>query len=434
MGLSSSLNAGVMGLAVNATKLSTISDNIANSETFGYKRAETNFTNIVLSQGGGAYEAGGVLAATFKDVSAQGALIATGNSTDISVAGRGMLPVTTAAGVSAQAGDRSLLLSSTGSFSPDKDGYMRTLDGSFLLGWPANPDGSITVPGRNTATGLEPVRTTSFQFIAAPTSRIELGLNIPASATQAGADGATLDLPVEYFDTLGRSQSVTFQFTPQVPATGASNAWTVDVIDQAGDPLVPVATFNVVFDEAAGTGGSILSVTPGAGATYDSATGLIGISVGFGPIDVAIGTPGDSTLLTQLSSSFAPVGVSADGAPVGSLNSVEIDSGGLIEAVYDTGFRRVIYQVPLVDVPNPNGLTALDNQTFTLSQRSGEFFLWDSGTGPVGTTVGFALTESTTDIAAELTDLIQTQRAYSSNAKIVQTVDEMLQETTNLIR
>jgi flagellar hook protein FlgE len=434
MGLSSSLNAGVMGLAVNATKLSTISDNIANSETFGYKRSEASFTNIVLSQGGGAYEAGGVLAATFKDVSAQGALISTGNSTDISVAGRGMLPVTTAAGVSAQAGDRALLLSSTGSFSPDKDGYLRTLDGSFLLGWPANPDGSITVPGRNTATGLEPVRTTSFQFVAAPTSRVELGLNIPASATQAGADGATLDLPVEYFDTLGRSQSMTFQFTPQVPATGASNAWTVDVIDQAGDPLVPIATFDVVFDDAAGTGGSILSVTPGAGATYDSATGLIGLSVGFGPIDVAIGTPGDSTLLTQLSSSFAPVGVSADGAPVGSLSSVEIDSGGLIEAVYDTGFRRVIYQVPLVDVPNPNGLTALDNQTFTLSQRSGEFFLWDAGTGPVGTTVGFALTESTTDIAAELTDLIQTQRAYSSNAKIVQTVDEMLQETTNLIR
>ena len=42
--------------------------------------------------------------------------------------------------------------------------------------------------------------------------------------------------------------------------------------------------------------------------------------------------------------------------------------------------------------------------------------------------------ESTTDIAAELTDLIETQRAYSSNAKIGQTVDEMLQETTNLKR
>ncbi|MCA8889319.1 MAG: flagellar biosynthesis protein FlgE, partial [Parvularculaceae bacterium] len=56
------------------------------------------------------------------------------------------------------------------------------------------------------------------------------------------------------------------------------------------------------------------------------------------------------------------------------------------------------------------------------------------GDGPAGVTLGFSLSQSTTDIAAELTDLIQTQRAYSSNAKIIQTVDEMLQETTDIIR
>ena len=106
----------------------------------------------------------------------------------------------------------------------------------------------------------------------------------------------------------------------------------------------------------------------------------------------------------------------------------------MLQAIYDTGFRRTIYQIPLADVPNLNGLTALDNQTYAISQDSGDFYFWDAGTGPVGTTVGFALTESTTDVAGELTDLIQTQRAYSSNAKIIQTVDEMLQETTNLIR
>jgi flagellar hook protein FlgE len=61
-------------------------------------------------------------------------------------------------------------------------------------------------------------------------------------------------------------------------------------------------------------------------------------------------------------------------------------------------------------------------------------FLWDAGSGPTGGIEGFALEQSTTDIATELTQLIQTQRAYSSNAKIIQTVDEMLQETTNLKR
>ncbi len=433
MGLSSSMNAAVMGLTVNSTKLSTISDNIANSQTYGYKRVETDFTNMVLQQGSGEYTAGGVRVTTFKDVAAQGALVTTSNSTDISVAGRGMLPVTTTAGLSSQSGDRPMLLTTTGSFSSDQNGYLRTPSGSYLMGWPANADGSITVPGRNTSAGLEPVQISSDQFITAPTANITLGMNIPASATNAGSDGAPYDLPIEYFDSLGRSQTLSLSFTPQVPATGSSNSWTVDIYDHAGDPTTPIATFDVVFDESTTTGGSLLSVTPGAGATYDGTSGLIGVSVASGDIDIEIGVPGNS-LLTQLSSTFAPVGVRSDGAPIGNLSAVEISETGMLEAIYDTGFRRVLYQIPLADVPNVNGLTALDNQTFAVSQSSGDFYLWDAGSGPVGTTIGFSLTESTTDIAAELTDLIQTQRAYSSNAKIIQTVDEMLQETTNLIR
>ena len=58
----------------------------------------------------------------------------------------------------------------------------------------------------------------------------------------------------------------------------------------------------------------------------------------------------------------------------------------------------------------------------------------NAGDGPTGEIIGFAREESTTDVAGELTQLIQTQRAYSSNAKVIQTVDEMLQETTNIKR
>jgi len=62
------------------------------------------------------------------------------------------------------------------------------------------------------------------------------------------------------------------------------------------------------------------------------------------------------------------------------------------------------------------------------------YFLWDAGQGPTGDVVGYAREESATDVAGELTAMIQTQRAYSSNAKVIQTVDEMLQETTNIKR
>ncbi|MEE2690795.1 MAG: flagellar hook-basal body complex protein [Pseudomonadota bacterium] len=434
MGLSSAMNAGVMGLAVNATKLSTISDNIANSETYGYKRVQTDFTNMVLEQTKGDYNAGGVRAATFKDVAAQGSLISTSNSTDISIAGRGLLPVTSGAGLNAAPGDRPLMLTATGSFAPDQNGYLRTSSGLFLMGWPANPDGTVTVPSRDSATGLEPVQVTRNQFLAAPTTRMELGVNLPASSTQAGADGAPYDLPVEYFDNLGRSQTLTLTFTPTVPATGSSNAWTVSITDSAGDPLTPIATFDITFDDTAAQGGSIATVTAGAGAAWDAATGIVQVNVGSGPMDLFIGKPGDGSPLSQLSANFSPTGVTKNGAPIGSLSGIEINDAGMLEAIYDNGFRRTIYQIPVADVPNLNGLTALDNQAFAISQSSGDVYFWDAGSGPVGTTVGFSLMESTTDIANELTDLIQTQRAYSSNAKIIQTVDEMLQETTNLKR
>ena len=138
--------------------------------------------------------------------------------------------------------------------------------------------------------------------------------------------------------------------------------------------------------------------------------------------------------LSQLSSIFSPVGVTKDGSGAGNFTGVTIDENGCMSANYSTGFSRVIYQIPVADVPNLNGLTALDNQAFAVSATSGSVYFWDAGTGPSGSILGFAREQSTTDIAHELTQLIQTQRAYSSNAKIIQTVDEMLQETTNLKR
>jgi len=434
MGISSSLNAGVMGLAVNAVKLGTISDNIANSQTYGYKRADTQFADMVLQQQSGSYSAGGVRAITFRDAGAQGALVTTANATDFSISGRGMLPVTTIGGLNASSGARPLLLTSTGSFSPDQNGNLRTLSGLYLMGWPADINGVVASPPRDSASGLEPVRLNLNQFAASPTSEIQLGLNLPASETVAGASGGTFDLPIEYFDTLGRSQTLTLTFTPTVPASGASNAWSVSVFDAAGNPATSIADFSVTFDDSVSGGGSLATVTTGAGATYDSAAGAITVNTAGAPIEIVIGTPGQPSPLTQLSATFSPLSVTKNGAPIGNLSSVEIDEGGFLQAVFDTGFRRTIYQIPVADVPNFKGLNAAGNQSFEISPDSGDVYFWDAGDGPAGSIIGFSLAQSTTDIAGELTDLIQTQRAYSSNAKIIQTVDEMLQETTDIIR
>ena len=434
MSMSSSLNAGVMGLNVNAARLAAISNNVSNAQTFGYKRTEANFASMVLQQRQNAYSAGGVRVDTEVKVSERGSLISTGRSTDIAVAGRGLLPVTTPGGVNEAPEQRALMLTPTGDFAPDAAGYLRSSAGLHLLGWPVDAAGETGAVSRRSGASLVPVNIDVAQFSAQPTTRIDLGVNLPAAATEAGAAGDPYTLPLEYYDNLGKLQEVTATFTPTVPGAGASNEWTVDLTDQAQEPPASVGQLTVTFNDTPEAGGTIATVTPGGGATYDAATGEAGIALASGPVTLAIGRPGDNSGLTQLSASFSPYSVTKNGAPVGDLALVEIDNSGTLYAIYDTGFRRPLYQVPVADVPNLDGLNAADGQAYTVSQESGDLYLWDAGQGPVGETAGYALMESTTDIGTEMTDLIRTQRAYTSNAKIIQTVDEMLQETTNIIR
>ena len=438
MSISSSLNAGVAGLAANATRLAGISDNIANSGTYGYKRVNTEFESMVINQarGAGVYSAGGVRAMTSRLIDEKGALVASSNALDLAISGRGMLPVMPSVLLDVGMGDRPMMMTSTGSFRPDAEGVLRTDSGLVLMGWPANSDGTIPVNTRDAVGGLQPVVLNANQTSADPTTRMALGINLPASSTKAGAAATPNTTAIEYFGNLGNSEKLFITFTPTPPAGALpTNTWTMEIRDSAMDPASNlIGSYELTFDASQTSGGTLASVTNLSGGAYDPASGDLSLTVEGGPLTVNIGRLGDPNGLTQLDDSFAPTNITKNGSPVGNLTTVEVDENGFLRATYDTGFIRTIYQIPLVDVPNPNGLIALNNQTYQVSPNSGSFFLWDAGDGPTGSVVGYAREGSTTDVAAELTDLIQTQRAYSSNAKVIQTVDEMLQETTNIKR
>ena len=433
MTISSSLNAGVAGLNANASKLASISDNIANASTYGYRRVETTFHSMVTVGSGGSYAAGGVRASTQRLITEGGTLVTSSHATDLAVRGRGLLPVTGGTFVPGQEGPAEMLLATTGSFRPDEEGYLRNENGMILLGWPADPDGTIPTFPRDTADGLVPIRINANQLDGQATTEMNLGLNLPATDTMAGSDGTTQELSVAYYDNLGLVQSMNVEFVPAVPENGSSNSWTMILRDSAsGDAIV--GEYQLSFEDSRLAGGTLGSVTTVSGGAYDPATGNFNVIAASGEISIHIGKPGDSTGMTQLSDTFVPLRMSKNGSPTSAMIGVEVDGNGKVNALFDTGVYRTIYQVPLVDMPNANGLTALDQQTYRPSTTSGAFFLWDAGTGPTGEIVGYAREESATDIAGELTDLIQTQRAYSTNAKVIQTVDEMLQETTNIKR
>lgn len=436
MTISSSLNAGVAGLNANATRLATIADNIANSGTYGYKRADADFQSMVITNapGSGVYSAGGVRASSSRVIDQRGALVGTANALDIAISGRGMLPVASAVSLTDGVESGTMLMTTTGSFRSDSDGVLRTASGLVLLGWPADADGAIPVMPRDSVSGLKPVRINGNQQAGDPTTAMKLGVNLPATATESNASGAPLPLSVEYYGNLGTLESLDISFIPTVSGgAGPSNEWTMIVADSAQSGAV-IGEYTLTFDATRAAGGTLSSVTAVSGGPYNAANGTLDLSVAGGSLTVTIGGLSDPNGLTQLSDRFAPTSITKNGSPVGNLISAEIDENGYINATYDTGFTRRLFQIPLVDVPNLNGLVAMNSQTYQISPDSGSFFLWDAGDGPTGAVVGYTREGSTTDVAAELTSLIQTQRAYSSNAKVIQTVDEMLQETTNIKR
>jgi flagellar hook protein FlgE len=85
-------------------------------------------------------------------------------------------------------------------------------------------------------------------------------------------------------------------------------------------------------------------------------------------------------------------------------------------------------------VQNADGMTRLPGNAFGASDASGSINIAAPGASGGGTIEFGKLEASTVDLALEFTNMIRFQRAYSASSKIITTVDEMLQEVSNLKR
>jgi flagellar hook protein FlgE len=201
----------------------------------------------------------------------------------------------------------------------------------------------------------------------------------------------------------------------------------MNIYDSASaTPTVPSGTATLTFASTGATAGELQSVVPTAG-TYDPTAGTFGVALGDGstlPID--IGALGSASGLTQLGGAYTTTKISQNGSSFGTLQDVTIGNNGIVTAAFSNGATRPIYQIDLAMVTNPDGLTQVSGNAFALSAKSGTPQLFQAGTGPVGTTEGGALEGSNVDLSTELTNLIATQRAYSSSAEVMQTADQML--------
>lgn len=435
MSIANAFQTGITGLGAQSTKVSKISDNIANANTIGYKRS---FVDLVTRTAGSTANVSmpqGVRAEVGTDVQLQGSFSQTTSGTDLAVAGEGFFVVAKSPNDPVEA---NYMLTRAGSFKPDENGYLKNSAGHYLHGFQANGDGSLPPSDRSSFADLQAVNVRDVEMLASATSRMEVTGNLPAQETGLATPGAPFVSSSDYYTPLGERERLQFSWQP----TSNNSEWDLTFSDDSG---VPYGQVTVTFNDSgpnAGSPASWSAVTNMAAApanfSFNTATGEATVTIDNGtipqPIIIELGAPNSYSRMTQFDGDYTPQEVTKDGTSAGELDRTEIDEYGNVQGIFDNGLRRRLYQIPLGQVRNPNGLNTVDGNAYQLSRNSGVFSLTNANTGASGSIQSASLELSNVDLATELTELIQTQRAYSSNAKIITTADEMLEETTRLKR
>ena len=178
--MDAAMNSAVSALQAQQAALSTVSDNLANSQTTGYKAVSTQFNSLLTQQGVGlAVNSGGVQAFSRQNVTAQGLVqsSASNATTDMGITGNGMFAVSNGLGGSQSAFTRN------GAFTPDNKGNLQLAGTNyFLLGWPTNAKGQVTATNPDNLASLQNVNINQFNSSATETTLYSMQQNMPAEA------------------------------------------------------------------------------------------------------------------------------------------------------------------------------------------------------------------------------------------------------------
>lgn len=417
MSLYGMMRTGVSGMNAQANRLSTTADNIANSDTTGYKRSSAEFSTLIMPQVGGAYNSGGVNTTIRSAISAQGVLQYTTSVSDLAVNGNGFFVVQDPSGTP--------FLTRAGAFVPDAQGRLVNAAGYQLMAYSyANGTPAATANGFE---GLVPVEISDQEMTATPSTTGNFNANLPAGATPpAGPLPSTNSATAEYtskssivtYDNLGNKKLLDVYFTN----TG-TGTWSVSVFDQS------TATPGTSFPY---TGGALAS----ANLTFDTTTGKL-----TGAVDsITIPVPGGASLdldlsrLTQLGTGFTVSEAKVNGNAPSTIEKIQIGEDGVIYAQYQDGSTKPLFKIPLADVQSADNLTALPGNVYAQSTDSGTVRIGFANEGKLGSIISGALENSNVDIAEELTNMIAAQRSYTANSKVFQTGSDLMDVLVNLKR
>lgn len=428
MGILSSLYTGVSGMTAQGEALGVIGDNIANSNTAGFKASRAEFQDIISKslKGilGGNQIGRGVKIGAVNPILSQGNVDPTEKATDLAISGDGYFVLRGTDGES---------FTRDGSFHFDKEGYLVTNDNQRVQGFEADERGHVI-------NKVGDIRFPRVLTPAKPTTKIKMELNLDSRADLAK------------------------KFDEKDPYTSSHYSTGVEVFDSQGNKHLMSVFFNKVNDRewkyhgmvdgkeiTSGDPGVLKEVCSGK-LTFNVDGKLETEEMDSSAFNFKDGALQDQKVVLDFGDSIKTDGGKGvegtkqygresdliswgqDGASAGTITNMSFNDQGVLTALYSNGEARDLAQICLAKFENAEGLFKVGNNRLKESREGGTPSIGVAGQAGRGKLFAKSLERSTVDLGTEFVNLIQAQRGFQSNAKTITTTDQLLEEVINLKR
>ncbi|QGW83972.1 flagellar hook protein FlgE [Variovorax paradoxus] len=398
---------GISGLSAAAANLDVIGNNIANSNTVGFKSGAATFQDVYAGSRVGL----GVAVSGIVQNFTQGSVQTSSRPLDIAILnGDGFFRLSSPSG--------EVMYSRNGQFTRDKDGFIVNAAGLRLTGYGVSAtgglDGGTPGPLQVQTTAMSPKATTAIDATFNLDARGTVPTKTPFSPTDSDTFNYSNALgPI--FDSLGNPHELGVFFVK----TGA-NAWNV---------------YGAADGTALNAGAPISTMTfDGNGNLLTPAGGAITLpAMNFGNGSVALNATVDLSGTTQFGNANEIKTLKQDGFTSGTLTSFSINPDGTITGKFSNEQTTLMGQVVLTSFANPNGLEPKGENVWAETLASGQPLTGTPGAGTKqGSLASGALEASNVDLTSELVNLIVAQRSYQANAQTVKTQDQVVQTLINI--
>ncbi|WP_312829200.1 flagellar hook protein FlgE [Pantoea anthophila] len=393
-----SFSQGLSGLNAASQALDVVGNNIANSQTVGFKSGSVAFGDVFA----GSQIGMGVQVAGVNQSFTDGVLGAGTGSLDMGIQGNGFFRLVNDAG--------RVFYSRNGQFKTDASGYIVNNQGMSLTGYQATGTPPVIQPGA----AVGPIQIPTGQMAARASDsgtlngNLNSGTKVVTKTPFDPTDSSTYSsvTQADAYDSLGNKHTINIYF-----AKTADNQWTAYTRDMtsADNGVQQVA---LQFDTAGQLTTSPAKL-PVQGAAYK----------GGEPLNFSF----DLTGMTQQASDTAMNSPTTTGYAPGLMNGYTVGDSGEIIASYSNGQQQLLGQVVLSNFTNAGGLSSEGNNCWTETPASGQ-----PVTGNLGTLYGNKVEASNVDLSKEMVNMIVYQRNYQSNSQTIKTQSELLQTLVNL--